>query len=256
MGHFFTIMRSVAYRDVRRALARPALLLPGLLGPLVFFATNAGGFSGISNAPGFNFPGGYTTFQFVFIVMQSAIFNGVFMGFTIAADFETGFIRRFLLAARARTGIIAGYCLAALVRVAAGLVVLFIASLIVGVNFNGGFVEILGLLALVIFPALAGTLWGCGVAMRLRTVQAAPAMQVPIFLSLFLAPVFVPRALLESWIKTIARFNPVTFLLETGRGFISGTQADAFLAFGVSFGLVIVLTAWAVRGLRSAERAG
>ena len=35
-------------------------------------------------------------------------------------------------------------------------------------------------------------LWACGVAMRLRTIQAGPVIQMPVFILLFLAPVYVP----------------------------------------------------------------
>ena len=69
---------------------------------------------------------------------------------------------------------------------------------------------------------LAATLWAAGVAMRVRSIQGGPLMQFPVFLILFLAPVYVPLALLSGWIHAVASVNPVTALLEAGRGFISG----------------------------------
>ena len=86
--------------------------------PLFFFIAFAGGLSAMGNVPGFDFPSGYTAFQFVFVLLQSAAFGGVFTGFGIARDFETGFARRYLLAATNRGGIVAGYALAALIRAA------------------------------------------------------------------------------------------------------------------------------------------
>ena len=68
------------------------------------------------NVPGFDFPPGYTAFQFCFVLLQSAAFGGVFTGFGIARDFEYGFARRLLLAAPNRTGIMLGYAVAAVVR--------------------------------------------------------------------------------------------------------------------------------------------
>ena len=61
--------------------------------------------------------------------------------------------------------------------------------------------------------------------MRLRTMQAGPAMQIPVFLILFLAPVYVPLDLLTGWIHGVASVNPLTALLEAGRGFISGNPS-------------------------------
>ena len=52
------------------------------------------------------------------MLLQASAFGGVFTGFSIARDFESGFSRRLLLAAPRRGGIVAGYWLAALVRAA------------------------------------------------------------------------------------------------------------------------------------------
>ena len=87
--------------------------------PLFFFTAFAGGLSRVSQVPGFSFPAGYTAFQFVFVLLQSAAFAGVFTGFGIARDFERGFAKRLMIAAPQRSGIVLGYALAALVRWAA-----------------------------------------------------------------------------------------------------------------------------------------
>ena len=111
-----TIALAVAWRSIHNFLTNPAFLVPALVFPLFFFVAFAGGLSAIGNVPGFDFPTGYTAFQFVFVLLQSAAFGGVFTGFGIARDFETGFAQRYLLAASNRNGIVAGYALAALVR--------------------------------------------------------------------------------------------------------------------------------------------
>ena len=45
----------------------------------------------------------------MFVFLQSAAFGGVFTGFAVARDFQSGFARRLLLGAPRRGGIIAGY---------------------------------------------------------------------------------------------------------------------------------------------------
>jgi ABC-2 type transport system permease protein len=81
-------------------------------------------------------------------------------------------------------------------------------------------------------------------------------MQVPIFLTLFLAPVYVPLHLLQGWIHAVATVNPATFFLEAGRGFIVGDPTEVLAAFGLVLALVAVFLLWSLRGLRSAEAAG
>ena len=79
-------------------------------------------------------------------------------------------------------------------------------------------------------------MWAAGVAMRVRSIQGGPLMQFPVFLILFLAPVYVPLSLLSGWIHAVASVNPVTALLEAGRGFISGDPAVVALAFALAVG--------------------
>jgi ABC-2 type transport system permease protein len=81
-------------------------------------------------------------------------------------------------------------------------------------------------------------------------------MQMPVFLILFFAPVYVPLALLEGWIHAVASVNPLTALLEAGRGLISGEPELTFAAFAIVVGLILGFSLWALRGLRSAEAAG
>jgi ABC-2 type transport system permease protein len=64
---------------------------------------------------------------------------------------------------------------------------------------------------------MAGVLWACRVAMRFRSLQAGPLMQTPVFILLFLAPVYVPLALLQGWIHAVASVNPLTLILTAGR---------------------------------------
>jgi ABC-2 type transport system permease protein len=253
---FRTIAFAIAWRSIRIFLTNPAFLLPAVIFPLFFFVAFAGGLSAIANVPGFDFPSGYTAFQFVFVLLQSAAFGGVFTGFGIARDFETGFARRYLLAASNRNGIVAGYALAALVRAFVTWTVLTVIALVAGMEVGGDGVELFGLYGLAVLTNLAATMWAAGVAMRVRSIQGGPLMQFPTFLVLFLAPVYVPLSLLSGWIHAVASANPVTVLLEAGRGFISGEPEVVALAFAVAVALPILFALWARGGLKRAEAAG
>jgi ABC-2 type transport system permease protein len=253
---FVAVARAVAWRSVHNFLSNPAFLVPAIVFPLFFFVSFAGGLSAIANVPGFDYPTGYTAFQFVFVLLQSAAFGGVFTGFAIARDFEIGFAKRYLLAASNRNGIVAGYALAALVRAFLTWTVLTAIALIAGMNIDGDGIELLGLYGLAVLVNLAATMWAAGVATRVRSIQGGPLMQLPTFLVLFLAPVYVPLSLLSGWIHTVASVNPITALLEAGRGFIAGDPAVIGLAFTVAVALPVLFGLWARGGLRRAEAAG
>src|SRR5262245_10805959 len=252
---FWNVAFAVAWRVLHNVFTTPSLFLPGMIFPLFFFTAFAGGLSRVDNIPGFDFPNGYTAFQFVFVLLQSAAFGGVFTGFGIARDFEYGFARRLLLAAPRRGGIVAGYAMAAAGRWAVTAVILTVVALAVGMQVGGAGVDLVALYALALIVSLAGTFWASGVAMRLRTVQAGPVMQLPVFLALFFAPVYVPLSLLSGWLHSVASVNPATALLEGGRSLISGSTEHVSIAFLVAFAMAVGLSVWAWRGLRSAERA-
>jgi ABC-2 type transport system permease protein len=252
----FAVARGVAWRMLHNVFTTPSLVIPSIVFPLFFFTAFAGGLSRVRNVPGFDFPQGYTAFQFVFVLLQSAAFGGVFTGFGIARDFDSGFARRLLLTAPHRSGIVLGYAAAALVRWLVTVSVLTVVAFAVGMQVGGSGVDLFGLYALGVILNLAALLWACGVAMRFRTMQAGPVMQMPVFIVLFFAPVYVPLSLLQGWIHGVAVVNPLTRVLEAGRGFLAANPTEVGAAFGAAVGLALAFSWWAVRGLRKAEAAG
>ncbi len=250
------VAMGVAWRTLRNIIKTPSLLLPTTLFPLFFFTAFAGGLSQVQNVPGFDYPAGYTSFQFVFVLLQSAAFGGVFTGFGIARDFESGFGKRLLLASPKRSGIVLGYALAAVARWMITATVLTVVALLFGMNVFGDPAEVVGLYTLAILLNAAALLWAAGMAFRFRTIQAAPLMQLPVFLLLFFAPVYVPLDLLTGWIETLATYNPITYMLEAGRSLLAGSPTEVALAFALGFVMIGGFAAWAFRGLRRAEAAG
>ncbi len=251
-----SVSLGIAWRTVHNAVTQPNIVIPTLAFPFFFFVAFAGGLSQLQHLPGFNYPEGYTAWQFVFVMLQSAAFGGVFTGFGIARDFEYGFARRLMLAAPYRSALVVGYALSAIVRWAMVATLLTIAAFAVGMNVGGGGVAVPGLYGLAVIVNMAALLWSAGIAMRLRTIQAGPAMQMPVFLALFFAPVYVPLTLLSGWIHAVATGNPVTYFLEAGRSFLTGNSVHAALAYGAAIGLAVLFSIWALRGLKNAEAAG
>jgi ABC-2 type transport system permease protein len=238
--------------------SNPAFLIPSIMFPLFFFTAFAGGLSTLGDAPGFHYRDGYTAFQFAFVLLQASAFGGVFTGFGMAIDFEYGFARRIMLAVPNRLAVIAGYALGAAGRACFTIALLFTVALITGMSVSGGGVDIVGLITLALLINLGAALFAGGIALRFRSIQAGPLMQTPVFLILFLAPVYVPLPLLSGWIHAVATVNPVTALLQGARGLLAGGGSSwtIGLAFLVAAGLAALLAGFSVRGLRKAEQAG
>jgi ABC-type multidrug transport system permease subunit len=255
MGERFrSVARGVAWRNLHNFFGNPGLVLPAVVFPLFFFAAFAGGLSRVGQAPGFDFPD-YTAFQFVFVLLQSAAFGGVFTGFSMARDFESGFGRRMMMAAPHRVALLVGYGAAAMTRALFTMAVITGVALAVGMKVGGDGVDLVGLYGLALLVNTAAFMWAAGIALRFQSLQAGPLMQTPVFLTLFLSPVYVPLPLLKGWIHGVASLNPITAMLEAGRGFIAGDPTNVTLAFAAALALIGVFVTWALRGLRKAEAA-
>ncbi|WP_119066647.1 ABC transporter permease [Rubrobacter indicoceani] len=252
---FLFVAGAVAGRQIRKFFGSVTFLVPAAF-PIFFFLAFAGGLSRVGDVPGFEFAAGYTSFQFVWALLQAVAMGGAFTGFAIAGDFENGFARRLMLAAPRRGGIVLGYVLASLARTTFTGSLVFVVGLATGMNILGSGVDMFGLLGLAVTVNVAATLFGAGVAMLFRTQQAGPLIQTPIFMLLFLSPVYVPFNLLEGWIQSVAALNPITFILEAGRSLISGDPSGVGFAFALGAGLILVFAFWAMFALRRAERAG
>jgi ABC-2 type transport system permease protein len=256
MRRYFSVAGGLAWRLLHSLVSNPLLFLPPMLMPIFFFTAFAGGLSAVSNVPGFDYDPGYTSFIFAFVLLQSAAFGGVFSGFSIAADFQFGFGRRLMLATPNRSALILGYGMVAMIRAAVTLTAVTLIGLAVGMNINGGGLDVFGMYALAAIVNVTGLLFAAGIALRFRSLQATPLMQVPVFLFLFLAPVYVPRDLLGGWVHAVAPFNPATHVMDTIRELIAGTGSQYLATMGIIVALLAVVFIFAMRGLRQAEAAG
>ena len=256
MRRFLYVTRGVAWRSIHNTVVNPAILVPSIVFPLFFLVAFAGGLSRVSNLPNFHYKPGYTSFQFVFVFLQSAAFGGVFTGFAVARDFESGFARRLMLGAPRRSGIIAGYVVGALGRWLITGTIVTIAALIAGMHVLGSGIDLFGLFWLGVGMNFTAALWAIGIAMFLRTEQAGPLIQMPVFVALFLAPVYLPLSLLTGWVHAVSSLNPVTAVLESGRGLLAGSPVKVGLSFALLAVVAAVMALLSRRGLASAERAG
>jgi ABC-2 type transport system permease protein len=93
--------------------------------------------------------------------------------------------------------------------------------------------------------------WGVIIALRFKTQQAAPLMQVGSFVAVLFTTAYAPKDLLTDWLRAIATVNPVTHILEGVRqGFVGGVNAhDTLLAFAALAGLLAFFGAIATRGM-------
>ena len=104
--------------------------------------------------------------------------------------------------------------------------------------------------------AAAAACWGTIIALRFKTQQAAPLMQVAVFASILFTTAYAPEILLAGWLQTIADVNPTRYVLEGVRqGFVYDVGwKHTWPALVALAGLLLVLGAFAIRGMRRIGR--
>jgi ABC-2 type transport system permease protein len=243
----------IAARSVRRTFRQPALIIPTVVFPLFLLAVNASGLDSVTALPGF--PGdSYLDFALTVTFMQGALFAATTAGTELAGDIESGFLDRLQLTPLRAVAILVGQLAGAVAVSLFGSLCYLAVGLAAGVTIQAG---VGGAVVLLVLATLIGIGFGSvGAVMAARTgrAEAVQGLFPLLFVTFFLSSINLPRELIEvDWFRTVATYNPVSYLIEGIRSlFIEGFDAEALaLAFGCATAIGIVFLALAVGRLRT-----
>jgi ABC-2 type transport system permease protein len=243
----------MARRSVLQTLRQPALVVPPILFPLTLMAVNVGGLDAATQLPGFP-SDSYLDFAIAIAFIQGSLFASINAGSGLARDVETGFLKRLALTPMQRAallvGNLAGVLAVALLSALAYLAVGFAAGMSVAAGAAG--TVVLVLLFLVICLALSAL--GALVGLRAGNGEAVQGFFPLFFVLLFLSSMSLPRDMIEQeWFRTIATWNPISYLIEGLRSLvITGWDGEALaLAFGIAAVIAVGGVVGAAAALRS-----
>jgi len=259
------IIGALTRRALNEILRVPAGAIPGIMAPAIFLIGLSAAFGNAAHLPGFarglgpHAGTGVDAFRSYILpvsLLQGAGFTGAATGVNLARDMEQGWFDRLLLAPVARTTLLGGIVLSAALRALLPATFLVAVGIAIGVHWPG-----VGALAiayvLVAGMAVVTCCYATIVALRFRTQQAAPLMQAATFFSVLATTAYAPQALLTGWVRTVARYNPVTKVLEGARqGFVGSgiTWHTTWPAFAAILGMTLVFGFLALRSLARSGR--
>jgi ABC-2 type transport system permease protein len=243
-------VRVLTRRALNEVVRVPGAAIPGVLAPTIFMLGLSSVFGKAASLPGFT-ADDFRTYIVPVGLLQGASFAGAAVGVNMARDIEQGWFDRLALAPASRGVLLTGMVASASFRCLLPGTFLFVVAVILGVHVQ----SVLGvLIATVLVMALAAVMacWGASVALRFRTQQAAPLIQILGFIAVLFTTAYAPFALLTPWLRAIAHLNPVTYVLEGVRqGFVGGvTWHTTWPALLAITGLLVVLGGLAVRAMR------
>ena len=228
----------------------PSTFIPSLVMPIFLTITFSGQFSGLTQLPGF--PATKIIDWFIpMTLIQGAAFAGITTGMGVARDLESGFYDRFLLSPARRKALLFGPILGAMARALIPITLLIAVAVLAGAHFYGGLLGVVVLVIAGLGVSLAAGAWATALALRFKTMQAAPLMQIGIFLTVFLSTAQMPLHLIDGWLHEVARFNPMTNVLALARqGFLGDvTWAGTWPGLVALVGMGVALSLFAARSL-------
>ena len=247
---FLSGLATVAKRAIRSIPREPENFVPALFIPAFFFIVNVGALQDLTES----FPGNegfsYREFQLPTAIIFAV--TGISRAPGLVTDIQSGYFSRLLLSPIKRLPLLMGLMVADFVLVVGLCIPVIILGLAVGVSFGTG---ILGLLLFIFMGALWGLAFtGFPYAIALKTANpgAVASSFILFFPFAFLTSSTVPLESLTGWLRAIARFNPITYILEGMRSLLGetwewGEIGKAFLAIAI---VMVVSQAMALSALR------
>jgi ABC-2 type transport system permease protein len=243
----------LARRSVVRTLRQPLMVVPSLFFPLLLLSINSSGLESTTRLPGFP-TDSYFQFALAIPFIQGALFSANSAGTNVANDIESGFLNRLALTPLRRVSLMMGQ-LAGILALGLIQAVTFV---VVGVAFGSGIAAgVSGALVIVALSLVISLAFGCigaFVALRSGTGEAVQGVFPLFFAALFLSSMSLPRDLIQTdWFRTVATYNPVSYMLEAIRSLvIEGWDGEALaLGFACAGGLALVALIAASSALRT-----
>ena len=246
------VVRALGRRSVRQTFRRPQLLAPIIVFPTLLLAVQTGGAGEAVNLPGFPPVQSFLQFMLAGAIMQSLMLAGNSGAIALAIELESGFTDRLLAAPIWRVTIILGRLTGTGALALFGTLWFFAIGLLFGAHIDGGVGGALVSILLAWTAALALGAIVASVALRTGNASVVQGLFPMVFVLLFLSTAFFPKDLMVEPAKTIASYNPLSFIVDGIRDpIISGVSAadvrDAILSIAGLAVLGAYLSASALR---------
>ena len=200
----------------------------------------------------------FLQFMLAGAMMQSPILAGNSGAIALAVEIETGFTDRLLASPISRSTIVLGRLAGTGALAVFGTLWFLAIGLVFGATIDGGVGG--ALVSLLLAGAAALAIGGIVAAIALRTGNSSVVQGLfpLVFVVLFLSTAFFPQELMVEPAKTIAAYNPLSFIVEGIRDpIVSGISAvelrDALLAIA---GIAVLGAFLSSRALRYRLRTG
>ncbi len=209
---------SVMWRELKHWLDQKIRIFVSIFQPLIWLALMGNVMTKLTDNPfGRQAFGGasYLSFMTPGIIVMTSLFGGIFGGISVVWDRRWGYLNKMLASPISRTAIPLGKMLATAIQGSFQSLIIIIITSIFGVNFATG---ILGIIIILLLSACFNfTMAGFSIAIASRIKSMEVLTAVINFLTMplmFSSSAMFPIQIMPDWLATIARWNPITYVVN------------------------------------------
>ena len=227
------VIGALGTRSIKQTFRRPQLMAPILVFPTLLLAIQVGGAGQAVNLPEFPKVNGFLDFMLAGAMIQATLLAGNSGGIALALDIEMGFTDRLLAAPISRYAIVLGRLAGSAVLGALTAIWFIAIGLLFGARIEEGVPGALLMIVLVTLSAVAFGGIGAAIALRSGKASVVQGLFPIVFVILFLSTAFFPDALLLEPARSVAEWNPLSFIVEGVRDPVISSVTLEGLAEGI-----------------------
>jgi len=228
-------------RSLRTLLRQPAYVGATLVQPIIWLLLFGELFKNVVHLPGFTSQSGtYLEFLTPGVIMMTALFSSGWAGTVYIQDMERGVMDRLLASPVRRGAMMTGTLAYQAVTTFVQTVIVFGVAYAAGARFSGGAAGIgITLLAAALLSVVMAS-FSNALALLLRQHEALIGISQFVTLPLqFLSAAIMDLSLAATWIRDVARYNPVNWAAVASRDALS--SGPAWGTVGTDLGLLAAL---------------
>jgi len=231
-------------RSIRLSLRNVEALIMAIALPIMLMLLFTYVFGGALD-PG----GNYVNYVVPGIILLCAGFGSSITAVDVAQDMTNGIIDRFRTMPIRSISVITGHVAASLVRNLIATAVVIGVAFLVGFRPSANFAEWLMAFGVIVLFILAFTWLYAAIGLVASSPSAASAYGFALLFLPYLSSAFVPTDTMPDWLQGIANRQPITPVIETIRGLLTGTpiRENAWWAAGWCAFILLASVVWAMR---------
>jgi len=238
-------------RSIRHSLRNIESLMMAIMLPVMLMLLFTYVFGGAIDASG-----NYVNYVVPGIILLCAGFGSASVAVDVALDMTNGIIDRFRTMPISSISVITGHVVASLARNLLATAVVFGVALLVGFRPDAGLIEWIAAIGIIVLFILTFTWLYTAIGLVSGSPSAASGYGFALLFLPYLSSAFVPTSTMPNWLQGVANHQPITPVIETIRGFLTGTPIgnNAWLAIAWCLGILLASMAWGAVSFR--RRAG